>query len=310
MQEFDVPDDPSKWLQSKIGLCVTYSLWGKNTEALEACDQAIGHRFFTEYGLPCVEAGLKADVRVIDAPGCSWEAARYDLILYVRIWQILAYKRAEEQLPALVFAIIAQYISRDYEDHKIFYDAVIAYVTNEFPKLFEDYRRAGRDTATLEHLRIVLTYGGASTPAARAARTARVLWIEQPYTKPAVYAFAAILLCAAIYIPARRPLRMLAGAALSIAQAAPGRVNAWLHPATRHTAAPVAPAPVYAPPPAPAPMPFYYNMRYPNQAYRLAGFCFAAFWILLLGPLSLALLMPIFTLLADFSMSGFGLDSG
>ena len=68
---------------------------------------------------------------------------------------------------------------------------------------------------------------------------------------------------------------------------------------------PVAPAPAYAPAPPPAPMPMYFNYRYPNQAYRLAGYCFAAFWVVLLGPLVLAMLMPAFTLLADFSTAGF-----
>ena len=45
---------------------------------------------------------------------------------------------------------------------------------------------------------------------------------------------------------------------------------------------------------------FYYNILYPNQAYRIAGYCFAAFWIILATPLALALILPGLLLL-DFS---------
>ena len=57
--------------------------------------------------------------------------------------------------------------------------------------------------------------------------------------------------------------------------------------------------------PQPHVMPAYYDPRYPNQAYRIASYCFAGFWIVLAAPLVLALLLPAWMLLLDFSAAGF-----
>ena len=70
MQQFDVPDDSYQWVQSKIGLCVTYSLWGKNAEALDACSQAYRHHFF-ENGRKCLVIANHEKTRASLARACG-----------------------------------------------------------------------------------------------------------------------------------------------------------------------------------------------------------------------------------------------
>jgi len=333
--ELDASPNSSNWLQSKTGLCVTYSLWGKSPEALNACNKALSHHYF-DRARKCIADARLQKPPVSIAQLCPGQKTRHELMLYLRLWQILAYWRAGEReraIKAMESASIIADIAKDYpSEDEIFVVAITSYILNIFEAAKNDYRYKGKDTAPLEHLRIVFTYGGESTPAGRAARTARMLWAEHPYAKPAVFALGAILLSTAIYVPARRPINRLASGllftsvsfltyavhrplkalgsgALAAGKSIPRHVNLWLHPA-RPVAPPspvatpaAAPSPAFAP--APAPMPMYVNYRYPNQAYRLAGYCFAAFWAVLLGPLVLAMLMPAFTLLADFSTSGF-----
>src|SRR4249920_2361025 len=45
-------------LQALQGLCITYSLWGKNAEALDACTQALKHRYSMN-ALKCIDHGLR-----------------------------------------------------------------------------------------------------------------------------------------------------------------------------------------------------------------------------------------------------------
>ena len=247
----------------------------------------------------------------------------FENIAALQAWQALAFHRAGRKDEAQKFLGDAVRLAGELKtDDMVFLSAIVAYFTNirNAFRIFEIALRSKgeeKKATELEHLRIVLTYGGASTPAARAVRSARVLWAEHPHATPAVYSLAAILLCAAVYIPAQRRLnRMAAGLFFAsgplltrAARSVPRRVNAWLHPArpAAHPPPIATPAagPSPAPMPPPAPMPMYFHYRYPNQAYRIAGYCFAAFWIVLLGPLAVALLMPAFTLLSDFSTAGF-----
>ena len=183
------------------------------------------------------------------------------------------------------------FIHNRFGGHQALNDVLIAYLTSRpgdaYIGVFKsNYLDAGKDTAELERLRLIIVYGGAGTPLSRAFRSARVLYAEHPYAKPALLAFGALLLAAVLAVPARGPLRRVARGVAFAARNAPRRINAWLRPSAR-------PATPYSPAAAPAPgIPLYYTMRYPNQAYRIAGYCFAAFWILFLGPLSLALLLP------------------
>src|SRR5215475_4784827 len=209
MQQFDVPNDPYKWVQSKIGLCVTYSLWGKDAEALDACNQAYRHHFF-QNGHKCLDVAKRQKPPASVAKVCPTDNTRYDLMFYLNQWQILVYWRGGQREEAERPMTDASLVGKEDFVEELFVMAIFGYMLRDFKIVQEEYQRQGKDTAPLEHLRIVFTYGGASTPAGRAVRTARILWTEQPYTKPAVYTFAAILLCAAIYIPARRPLNRLA----------------------------------------------------------------------------------------------------
>ena len=184
----------------------------------------------------------------------------------------------------------------------LIHDAVNGYIFKKFEEKSEAYRIAGLDTAELERLRIILTYGGAPTPFARASRSARALYKEWPYAKHVLLASGAIVIGAALFV-LRGPFRQMAVGIAYAGRNIPRHFNAWLRPSPR-SATLYSPAPAAAPAPAPG-VPLYYTMRYPNQAYRIAGYCFAAFWIVLLGPLALALLLPACTLLAGFQHVGF-----
>jgi hypothetical protein len=311
-------------LYARMTLCTVYSLWGKNAEALDTCSAGLSSFWLSPF-LQCVHDAPQNGGRIPDTEDCNRAVTAYDSILKLKVWLTLAYWRSRQPRETLMAAADALVILHNKGGERLFVDAVGAYIGDDFKRVKADYQRAGKDPAKLEHLRIILTYGGASTPAARAVRSARVLWAEQPYARPAVYTFGALLLCAAIYIPARRPLRMLAIGAFHAARPIPRhvnrllrmlatgalyaatiilrRVNVWLHPETSPRAA-RAPARSDSTASAPA-MPMYFNMRYPNQAYRIAGYCWAAFWIVLAGPIALALLLPAGTLLMDFNTKGF-----
>jgi hypothetical protein len=300
-----LPAEEIRRAHSLQGLCTIYSLWGKNADALNTCSAALNLPLYAE-ALKCVYDALRSGGLILKTEDCRTYTVAFDYLLYLKAWQAVAYHRSGRRAESRQALDAAVLISKERPSDPVLFPAITGYITQTFPIFEMVFLSWGEEkkAAKLEHLRIVLTYGGASTPIARAGRAARVLWAEHPYVKRAFYTFAFILLCAAIYIPARRPLRMLARGALSAAKAVPGRVNAWLRPASRPASA-HAPALPYALASPPPPMPMYFNYRYPNQAHRIAGYCFAAFWIILLGPLALALLLPAFTLLADFSTSGF-----
>jgi hypothetical protein len=145
---------------------------------------------------------------------------------------------------------------------------------------------------------MVIAYGGAADPLPRTLRSFHMFYAEQPYAKPAIFGTGALLFCATLLVFGKRQVQPLAARVLSAAAAISRRVNAWLHPAP-------APAYVQAPQSPPAARPMYYDIRYPNQSYRLAAYCFAAFWIVLAAPLTLALILPAWLLLLDFSAAGF-----
>src|SRR5262245_6392213 len=281
-------------------LCLTYSLWGKNEEAMAECGRALENPAY-KTALKCIDDG-RWQKTIPNTRECN-SAVGYPEISGVYAWRALATYRIKNLNPMAYFEFtvymeLAETALSQPGGQRVIFDAVQAYFRDTFKETFEKYRAAGQDTAALERLRIIFTYGGANTPRARILRSTRVFYTELPYAKHVLVTSVAIFIGAVLFV-FRGPFMQLAGGVTSAGRNIPRRINAWLRPSAR-PAAPYSPAPASAPG-----IPLYYTMRYPNQAYRIASYCFATFWIVLLGPLSLALLLPAFTLLADFSTSGF-----
>ena len=172
-----------------------------------------------------------------------------------------------------------------------------------FQTLRARYLAENRNTKLLEHLRMCIVYGGATNAFSRSLRSFRIFYAEHPYGKSLILLSLALLLSAALFVLGRDHVPALARAAptavLSTATGVSRRVNAWLRPplpTAGSLQAPMAAAPA---------TPMYYDIRYPNQSYRIAAYCWAAFWIILAGPLVLALVLPAWMLLLDFSAAGF-----